>query len=235
MTRLKGWRTGTALSLAVGMATTTVLPLAATSAQAQSKPYLIAQLLDQRLEYRLPEGTQIPVQYNEAERIIIKPDETAEVSLVVADDVRSQSTNRVVIPENSIITGELQPTDNGTQFVADRIVFPGMAVEDDEDEDSDEAAGLAIDATSDEITDTQIITEDSDPDILRGAVIGGAAAAVLAEIFGSIDILEVLGGAGIGVLAEILINNGNQDEVEVIIIEPETDLDLTLQSDFVRE
>lgn len=228
MTRFQGWHTGTALSLAFGMATTTILPVVAVAAQAQPKPYSIAQLLDQRLEYRLPTGTQIPVQYNQAERIIIKPDETAEVSLIVADDVRSPSTNRVVIPENSVITGELRPTDNGTQFVSESIVFPGTDTEDDEED-------LTINATSDEITDTQIITEDSDPDILRGAIVGGAAAAVLSEIFGSIDILEVLGGAGVGVLAEILINQGNDDEVEVIIIEPETDLDLTLESDFVRE
>lgn len=228
MTRFKGWHTGTALSLAFGMATATTLPFVAIAAQAQPKPYSIAQLLEQRLEYRLPTGTQIPVQYNEAERIIIKPDETAEINLIVADDVRSPSTNRVVIPENSVITGELRPTDNGTQFVSESIAFPGTDIDDDEE-------ALTINATSDEITDTQIITEDSDPDILRGAIVGGAAAAVLSEIFGSIDILEVLGGAGVGVLAEILINQGNEDEVEVIIIEPETDLDLMLESDFVRE
>ncbi|MGP1381966.1 MAG: hypothetical protein ACTS2F_00310 [Thainema sp.] len=210
------------------MATATTLPSVAVAAQTQPKPYSIAQLLEQRLEYRLPTGTQIPVQYNEAERIIIKPDETAEVNLIVADDVRSPSTNRVVIPENSVITGELRPTDNGTQFVSESIVFPDTSIDNDEE-------ALTINATSDEITDTQIITEDSDPDILRGAIVGGAAAAVLSEIFGSIDILEVLGGAGVGVLAEILINQGNEDEVEVIIIEPETDLDLTLESDFVRE
>ena len=228
MTRFKGWRIGKALSLAFGMATATTLPFAATATQAQPKPYSIAQLLEQRLEYRLAAGTQIPVQYNEAERIIIKPDETADVSLVVAEDVRSPATNRVVIPESSVITGKLRPTDNGTQFVSESIIFPDTEIEDDED-------GLTINATSDEITDTQVITEDSDPDILRGAIVGGAAAAVLSEIFGNIDILEVLGGAGVGVLAEILINQGNEDEVEVIIIEPETDLDLTLESDFIRE
>lgn len=228
MTRFKGWHTGTAFTVVLGMATATTLPSVAVAAQTQPKPYSIAQLLEQRLEYRLPTGTQIPVQYNEAERIIIKPDETAEVNLIVADDVRSPSTNRVVIPENSVITGELRPTDNGTQFVSESIVFPDTSIDNDEE-------ALTINATSDEITDTQIITEDSDPDILRGAIVGGAAAAVLSEIFGSIDILEVLGGAGVGVLAEILINQGNEDEVEVIIIEPETDLDLTLESDFVRE
>lgn len=228
MTRFKGWRIGTALSLAFGMATATTLPFVATVAQARPKPYSIAQLLEQRLEYRLPAGTQIPVQYSEAERIIIKPDETVDVSLIVAADVRSPSTNRVVIPENSVITGELRPTDNGTQFVSQSITFPGTTIDDDNE-------ALTIDAASDEITDTQIITEDSDPDILRGAIVGGAAAAVLSEIFGSIDILEVLGGAGVGVLAEILINQGNQDEVEVIVIEPETDLDLTLETAFIRE
>jgi DNA-binding transcriptional regulator LsrR (DeoR family) len=78
-----------------------------------------------------------------------------------------------------------------------------------------------------------VITEESDPDILRGAAIGAAAAAVLSEIFGSIDVIEVLGGAGLGALAEILLSGS--EEVEVVVIEPATDLDLTLQSEFDRD
>jgi DNA-binding transcriptional regulator LsrR (DeoR family) len=87
---------------------------------------------------------------------------------------------------------------------------------------------------SDVITDTEIITEESDPDILRGAAIGAAAAAVLSEIFGDIDFIEVIAGAGLGALAAVLLG-GRKEEVEVVVVYPESDLDLTLQSDFALE
>jgi len=50
---------------------------------------------------------------------------------------------------------------------------------------------------------------------------------------GRIDILEVLGGAGLGALASVLIRN--REEVEVIVINPQEDLSLTLQSDFALQ
>ncbi len=63
----------------------------------------------------------------------------------------------------------------------------------------------------------------------EGAAIGAAAAAVVADIFGGIDLGEVLGGAGIGAIAGLLLRGRN--EVEVVVVNPDTDLDLTLQSD----
>ena len=82
------------------------------------------------------------------------------------------------------------------------------------------------------ITETETLNEKSSPNILRGAAIGAAAVAVVSEIFGDIDLGEVLAGAGIGTLAELLLR-GNRKEAEVSVIEPETDLDLTLQDDLV--
>ena len=52
-------------------------------------------------------------------------------------------------------------------------------------------------------------------------------ATVLAEVFGDIDALEVLGGAGAGAVAGLLLG-GN--EVELISIDPNNDLDLILQT-----
>ncbi|HHP7244034.1 MAG TPA: hypothetical protein ACFE0H_05030 [Elainellaceae cyanobacterium] len=207
-----------ALLTVAGLISTAVLPILRSVPATAMTPqaYTVAQLFPTS-RIAIPDGTVIPVRYDEAEKIIVTPDETAEISLTVASDVRSNS-GTVLIPAGSVIEGELQPMDDGTRFISDEIVF------------SNERR-LPIDATSAPITDTEIITEESDPDILRGAAIGAAAAAVLFEVLGDIDIIEVLGGAGLGALGALLLG-GDKEEVEVLVIEPETDLDLTLQSDF---
>jgi hypothetical protein len=215
------WRSNIALITALGMTSATALPLVSGASTMAATPasFTVAQLFPPS-SVTVPEGTVIPVRYDEAERIIVTPDETADVTLTVASDIRSRA-GTVLIPRGSLIEGELRPLTSGTtgtQFVSEEIVLP-----------SDRR--LPIDATSEPITETEIITERSNPDILRGAAIGAAAAAVLAEVLGDIDIIEVLGGAGLGALGALLLG-GNREEVEVVVIEPETDLDLTLQSDF---
>ena len=55
-----------------------------------------------------------------------------------------------------------------------------------------------------------------------------AAATVLSEIFGDIDALEILGGAGAGAIGGLLLG-GN--EAELVSIDPNNDLDLTLETD----
>ena len=215
----KRWHSRTALFMAMGMASVTALPaLLATPAAASSEPYLVGQLFPES-QLVVPAGTIIPVRYEEAERIIVTPDETSPVTLVVAEDVRS-SAGTVLIAAGSEIEGELQPNGGGTQFVSEEITLTSGQT-------------LPIDATSSVITDTQVITEETDPDILQGAAIGAAAAAVLSEVLGSIDFGEVLAGAGLGALGSLLLGGG-EEEVEVVVVEPETDLDLTLQSDFER-
>jgi hypothetical protein len=215
----KRWQSRTALFMALGMASVATLPALLAAPAAANEPYLVGQLFPQTTRLVVPVGTVIPVRYEEAERIIVTPDETASVTLIVAQDVRS-SAGTVLIPAGSEIEGELQPNGGGTQFVSEEITLTSGQT-------------LPIEATSEIITDTQVITEDTDPDILRGAVIGAAAAAVLSEIFGSIDLGEVLAGAGLGALGSLLLGGG-EEEVEVVIVEPETDLDLTLQSEFER-
>lgn len=216
MLTFSGWRSNTALLLALGMSSATLFPvLTAAPAAAQLFP-------DQQYQSQVvvPEDTVIRVQYDAAERIIVTPDETAPITLTVAEDVRS-NRGTVLIRAGSEIEGELRPDADGrgTRFYAETLIPAGSSRE------------FAIDATSELITETETISERSDPDILRGAAIGAAAAAVLAEVFGGIDFLEVLAGAGIGTLAEVLLRRDR--EVEVVVVNPDTDLDLTLQSDFV--
>jgi hypothetical protein len=176
-------------------------------------------------QVRITAGNLVPVRYEDAEKIVVLPDETAPVTLSVATAIRT-ARGTVIIPQGSLIEGELRPIyaedDDeepvGTQFVAETLVFPS-------------GVRQSVDAVSDVITETETITRRSDPDILRGAAIGAAAAAVLAEILGDIDFIEVLAGAGLGALASVLLRG--REEVDVVVIYPETDLDLTLQSDFV--
>ena len=245
MQRSKTLQSRTALAVAMGLASSLAIPLSfANSVQAVPAPYLVGQRFPDSWRSTLPAGTYIPVAYEdeEADRIVLTPDETVPVTLVVTEDVRTTS-GRVIIPRGSFLEGELQPEGNGTQFVAEYLIVDDHQNYDrdydrnddrdddqnnDEDDNRDETRS-DIDAVSNVVTEREVITERSDPDILRGAAIGGAAAAVLSEIFGRIDAWEVLAGAGVGVLAEVLLR-GN-DEVEVIVVRPD-ELDVRLTSSF---
>ncbi|HEY9598783.1 MAG TPA: hypothetical protein V6D33_14055 [Cyanophyceae cyanobacterium] len=214
------WRSSTALFLALGITSTTALPaVLAVPAIALAKPTLIGQRFPQSQRVRVPEGTRIPVELENAEKIVVTPEETAPVTLIVASDIRSTS-GTILIPAGSKIEGKLTPTDGGTQFIAEELIIKNSNQR------------LPIDATSQVITEKETIDKGTNVgEILKGAAIGGAAAAIIAEIFGSIDLDEVLGGAGLGALAGLLL--GGRKKAEVIVVYPETDLDLTLQSDLV--
>lgn len=215
------WQSKAALLLALGMTSTAVVPiLASTPAMANSQSYQIGQLSQRSSSSVVPAGTRIAVRYSKAEKIIVTPEETTDVSLTVAENVRS-ARGRVALPAGSEIRGELRPASGGTRFVAEEVIL----------RNSDRR--LPIEATSEVVTDTETITEKSNPDLLKGAVIGAAAGAVLTEIFGDIDLGAVLGGAAAGVLGEVLLRGRKEKEVEVVVVRPEEDLDLTLEEDFV--
>lgn len=235
------WKAKTAGMMVLGMVSIAGLPwVSAMKAEAyspqststSSTPHdlasspLLTQSLFESARLTVPAGTQLQMTYEdvgengeEVERIILAPDETAEATLIVAETVFSTS-GTVLIPAGSEVTGTLRPLTGetmGTQFYAETLrMTDGREYE--------------LDAASRPITRTETITEETDPDFVKGAVIGAAAAAVLSEILGSIDLLEVLGGAGLGALG-ILIFGGNEEEVDVVVVEPNQDLDLTLQSE----
>ncbi len=164
----------------------------------------------------VPSGFVIPVEYEE-EKILVTPEETVPITLLVAANVRDNRRN-TLIPYGSEIFGQIEPSDDesGSLFVAQEIVFPDGTTQ-------------SIDAVSEVVTRKETVKKGANAgDILQGAAIGGAAAAVLSEIFGDIGAIEVLGGAGAGALAGILLG-GN--EVELVSIDPNNDLDLTLMND----
>jgi hypothetical protein len=212
---LRPWKSSTALTLAVTMASSVVLPLSLLQPATAATPYLVSQRFpDSWRTSGVPAGTVIPVQY-EKNRIILEPNETVPVTLTVARDITS-TRGDVLIPEGSKIKGKLKPTGDGTQFVAETLTIQNR--------------DYNIDAVSEVINRRETITRQSDPKLLEGAAIGGGAATVLGAIFGKIQLWQVLGGAGVGALASVLLRGRNN--VEVISIDPNQDLALTLRSNF---
>ena len=163
----------------------------------------------------VPRGFVIPVEYDES-KILVTPEETVPITLYVAANVKDNRGN-ILIPYDSEIIGEITPSNQepGSLFVAQELVFP-------------DGTSQSINAVSKTVTRTETIKKGaSTGDILEGAAIGAAAATVLSEVFGDIEFLEVLGGAGAGAIAGLLLG-GN--EVELVSIDPNNDLDLTLQT-----
>ena len=165
----------------------------------------------------IPAGTVIPVEY-EKEKILVTQSETVSITLTVGANIRDRYRNDL-IPYGSEISGQIEPAGEGSRFVAEELILP-------------DGTTHFINADSRIITRTETVKKGADAgDILTGAAIGGAAAVVLGDLFGDINIEEVIAGAGIGALGGLLLGGG--DEVELISIDPERDLDLTLQSDLV--
>jgi len=168
----------------------------------------------------LPAGATIPVVYSEdVDEILLLPDETLPLVLTVSQTL-TNSQGQVVIPVGSEIAGELRPSGDGSQFVAQELILTN-------------GQRIAINATSRTITETRTIRKGVDiGDTIIGAAVGSGAATVIAEVTGDsrIDALEGLAGTAVGTAAGAILG---RDRVEVITIDPATDLNLTLNSNLV--
>jgi hypothetical protein len=162
-------------------------------------------------------GTIIYTTLPSANKILVTPEETMAVTLVVREDV-TDSSNQVVIPSGSEIVGEIIPSGQGSRFVANTLIL-GNGNE------------SPISATSPVVTTTETVsTGKNNNTIWQGALVGAAAGTVISAITGdkAIATEEVLGGAGLGALAGLLVRGDYTQEF--ISINPEQDLDLTLTS-----
>jgi hypothetical protein len=212
-------KTATILTLLLSALTITpILPVAPVAA----KP-LQAQRVNNNRQAVIPSGTAIPVRYEEGNRILMSKTETIPLTLEVARDIRD-SRGKVVIPAGSQIAGQLQPSGRGARFVAKNLIL------DYDDE-------VSINATSNVIARTETIKKGANPtEILGGTVAGAGAAAIISGLTGdrNINALEVITGAAIGTIAGWalpetgVISGGSK---EVLSIDPERDLTLTLRSD----
>jgi hypothetical protein len=214
----------TATLLTVLVTSTAVVPLLTTGPVfAQSNFPQRERLNRERLNLVVPSGTSIPVRYDK-EKIVVMPDETMPVTLTVAADVIS-SEGRVVIPQGSQISGELQPVSGGSQFVAKEITLFRRRVD-------EQSKPFSISGRSNVVRRIEEVKKGaSTTSILTGAAVGGGAAAALAAITGdrALATEEILGGAGLGALGGFFLN---RQKVDAVVIYPERDLTVRLNSQF---
>ena len=208
MSSFNSWKSGTAalMALAITSATAPLLTITPASAQIFSRP---------STQLSIPTGTSIPVRYEKAEKIVVTPTETMPVTLTVAANVVNRS-GRVLIPAGSQVIGELQPANKGSQFVARELV-------------TSQGRRQPIDATSRVISQTQVRQGANTGNILKGAAAGAAAAAALEGLTGNrkIGVGDILIGTGVGAAGGAVLGRTKAD---VVVINPDTDLDLTLRS-----
>ncbi|WP_017318576.1 S-layer homology domain-containing protein [Mastigocladopsis repens] len=192
-------------------------------AAAINSPYIVAigePTPPKPVAVTIPEGTVLPVRYEKAEKILVTKDETAPLTLTVAQNVVTDK-GTVVIPAGSQVVGELRPVKNkgGSQFVAQKLILTNNQE-------------YQINATSEVITKTETIKRGTNTGgIVKNAALGAGAAAAVSVVTGdkAIATEEVLGGAAIGGLIGLFFG---KKSVDLIAIDPDTDLQMTIGQNF---
>lgn len=215
MASINSWKSKTAALMALAITTSAAAPVFTTTpVSAQLFPSSRSGSSNNSRSITIPTGTIIPVRYDKAEKIVVSPKERLPVTLTVASNIVNRS-GTVLIPAGSTIEGELQPADGGSQFVARELITYNRR--------------QPINATSRVISQTTVNRGTNTSSIIKGAVIGAAASAALAGLTGNrnISLGEVLLGTGAGAAGGVLLGKKKAD---VVVIEPDTDLDITLRS-----
>ncbi|MBD2310524.1 hypothetical protein H6G20_02390 [Desertifilum sp. FACHB-1129] len=211
------WQAGTAFFLALGMTGLSATPLMAAMPWGERQPLQMAQVFGQP-QAVVPAGEYIPVTYSEAERIVLAPDETMELTLTIPQHIRS-NTGTILIAAGSQVLGQLEPVSTGgVQFVARELILSN-------------GRRLYMEAVSENVTRTERVDRGiSGNSVWKGAAVGAGAATIISAITGdrAIATEEILGGAGLGALAGVLLGRRRAD---VVVVEPDLDLGLTLTSD----
>ena len=210
---MANWKSKTAALMALAITTGTSAPIFS-NASASAQLFPSSSRSNTSTQVTIPSGTTIPVRYSKAEKIVVSPKETMAVTLTVASNIINRS-GTILIPAGSTIEGELQPAGNGSQFVARTLITNNRR--------------QSIDATSQVISQTSVNRSSKVGNILKGAAVGAAASAALGALTGdrAIATEEILLGTGAGALGGALLRNKKAD---VVVIETDTDLALTLQS-----
>jgi len=188
-------------------------------ANAISSPYIVAVNSTSPIaNITIPEGTVLPVKYDKAEKIMVTKDETAPLTLTISQNVITD-TGDLVIPAGSRVVGKIQPANGGSQFVAQRLITTS-------------GKEYNISATSGVITKTETVKKGtSTKGIIKNTALGAGAAAAVAAVTGdrAVATEEVLGGAAIGAITGIFFN---KKSVDLIVIDPDTDLEMTIGRSF---
>ncbi len=166
----------------------------------------------------IPEGTVLPIKYDKAEKIMVTKDETAPLTLTISQNVITDKGD-LVIPAGSRVVGKIEPAQGGSRFVAQKLITTS-------------GKEYNINAASEVITKTETIKKGtSTKGIIKNTALGAGAAAAVAAVTGdrAVATEEVLGGAAIGAITGIFFN---KKSVDLIVIDPDTDLQMTIAKSF---
>jgi hypothetical protein len=185
-------------------------------ASAINSPYIVAlqPVTPRPTAVTIPQGTAITVKYDKAEKILVTKDETAPLTLTVAQNVVTDRGD-VVVAAGSQVVGKLKPTKGGSQFVAEKLVLTS-------------GQEYQLNASSNVITKTETVRQGSRAaSIVKNAALGAAAAAAVSAVTGdkAIATEEVLGGTVIGGLVGLFTG---KKSVDLIVVDPDTDLQMTV-------
>ncbi|MGD1852261.1 MAG: hypothetical protein ACFCBU_17300 [Cyanophyceae cyanobacterium] len=172
--------------------------------------------------YRLAAGTSLPVTYAR-DQIVLMPEDTVPVSFVTASNITTPD-GQVLIPRGSQVQGEFRSVDdNSTRFYAQKLIAP-------------DGSEQSIVAKSDIIETNQTIREGANwGRLLKNAAIGTAAAAAISAVTGDrvIATEDLLMGTAAGGILSLVQRFFGRNSVDVIVVEPETNLNVTLDEDIV--
>jgi hypothetical protein len=210
----QSWHSSLAVVTALGLSAGTVLPL-----MVLEQPATAGLFAQQNRAGRVEAGTTVIVAEPDGKKIVLDPEETVAVTLATQEPIRSDR-GTVLIPKGTKVEGEFQPIEDGTQFVARRLLFQ-------------DGTERELDATTNMVNYRKTISKGTKADpIWQGALVGGAASAAISSLVTKPGVFKTLAGAGAGALAGWLIA-GRSQKTEVIVIRPEESLTLTLESDLV--
>lgn len=157
-------------------------------------------------------GTVIPVVTTAPDRLLIAPNETRPLSLIVRDPIRNAQGD-IVIPFGSRIDGRFEPAAGGTRFVGESVIIDNQV--------------FSMLAQSDVIHDVKDPRHTSTGQVVQDAAIGAAAGAILGLVTGdSVIATEELLAAGVAGAAI-----GNVTAPRVSIIDPNQPFDIRLMQD----
>jgi len=220
-------RSSAAFALALGVATTGLLPLATLRADAQAFPgqYNVSRPAVFNRSISIARGAVIRANYAKAPKIVLAPDEKMTVTLNIPNNIRS-GDNRLLIQAGSTVEGEFRPAsitrdgkeEKGTRFYARTLVLPN-------------GRSMMLDATSDLITRKETISKGlNTTSILTGAAVGAGAGAIVSAVTGNRQIGwgNILIGTAAGAVGGLLTKG--QNKAEVVVVNTEADLGLRLAS-----
>ncbi len=149
-------------------------------------------------------GTVIPASFMGNERLYVAPNETRQFDLAVSGGN---------VPYGSRINGQFEPAPGGVRFIARSIEMNGRI--------------FPLQARSAILKDVKDPRRTSTGGTIRDSAIGAAAGALIAGLTGdrAIATEEVLGGAAFGGIL------GNFTAPQIVVIEPEQAIGLTVTSD----